>query len=216
MKDISYISNLKLKASWGKTGMKDIGAAKFLDSFAYSTQYDNNTAAVPTQMANPNLKWEQTTQNNIGVEIGFFNRVNLDFNAYYNKTDDLLVYRDLPPSGGFSSQWQNLGADVNKGFEIAINVIPLQTKDWNLDMNFSISYNKNKLSGFGDNKIFKSTFDGVMQVYENGESLYTWYLKEYAGIDPATGRQQYVDADGNLTYDYASARYTECGSALSP
>lgn len=216
MKASKVISNLKLKASWGLTGMKDIGASKYLDSFAYSTHYMNNSAAVPIQMANPNLKWEQTSQNNIGVELGLYNRINLDLNWYYNNTDNLLVYRDLPPSGGFSSQWQNLGSVINTGLEFSLNVVPILTGDFRWDIDFSLAYNKNRLYGFGGTKIFKSTYEGIRQIYEDGEELYTWYLKEYSGIDPATGRQQFVDENGKLTYDYASARYVKAGSALSP
>ena len=216
LKDYSTINNLKLKASWGKTGMKDIGASKYLDAFSYSTQYNNNTSAVPTQMANPDLKWEQTTQMNTGFEIGLFNRISLDFNYYYNNTDDLLVYRDLPPSGGFSSQWQNLGSVVNTGFEAALSATPIKNQEitWNVD--FSIAYNRNWLYGFGDTEIYSSSYSGLTQVYKDKFELYTWYIKEYAGIDPATGREQFYDKDGNLTYDYASARYVTPGSALIP
>ena len=217
MENAIAISNLKIKASWGITGMKDIGASKYLESFAYTSSYFNNTSAVPTQMANPDLKWEQTYQHNLGVELGLWkNRLTLDVNAYYNDTDNLLVYRELPPSGGFTAQWQNFGNDVNTGFELAIAATPIKTKDWQWDVNFQISYNKNWLYGFGDTQIFTSTLEGIQQIYEDGESLYTWYLKEYAGIDPQTGRQQYVDENGELTYDYASARYINAGSALAP
>jgi hypothetical protein len=216
LKNNKAITNLKLKASWGKTGMKDIGASKYLEAFAYSTQYNNYSSAVPTQMSNPNLKWEQTTQTNAGFEIGLFNRVSLDLNYYYNITKDLLVFRDLSPSGGFSAQWQNLGSVVNTGFEAALSVTPVQTKDFTWNIDFSIAYNKNWLFDFGDTEIYSSDYSGVTQVYKNGYELYTWYLKEYAGIDPATGREQFYDNNGDLTYDYASARYITAGSALTP
>lgn len=209
-------TNLKLKASWGKTGMKDIGASKFLDSFAYTASYDNNSAAVPIQMANPDLKWEQTDQLNAGIEVGIFDRISLDLNYYRNVTNNLLVNRDLAPSVGFSSQWQNLGAVLNTGFEAALSVTPVKTKDWMWGVDFSIAYNYNRLSGFGDTKIFKSTYEGISQVYRDGASLYTWYLKEYAGINPENGRQLFVDENGNLTEDYNEARFVEAGSALAP
>lgn len=211
------ISNLKLKASWGITGMKDIGASKYLEAFAYNTQYNGNTSAVPIQMANPDLKWEQTTQFNIGAEIGILDRVSLDLNYYRNTTNNLLVYRDLPPSGGFSSQWQNLGSVLNTGFEAAINVTPVSTNDLRWDIDFSISYNYNELFNFGDGtEIIKSNYKSISQIYRDGIPLYTWYLREYAGIDPQTGRMQFVDNDGNLTYDYASARFVEAGTPLIP
>ena len=132
----NIISNLKLKASWGKTGMKDIGSSKYLEAFAYSTQYDSNSAAVPIQMANKDLKWEETTQINVGAEIGITDRISIDVNYYRNTTNNLLVYRDLPPTGGFSNQWQNLGSVRNTGFEVALNVTPVKTKDLKWDVHF--------------------------------------------------------------------------------
>ncbi len=211
------ITNLKLKASWGITGMKDIGSSKYLEAFAYSTQYNGNTSAVPVQMANPDLKWEQTTQFNAGVEIGFLDRVNLDLNYYRNTTNNLLVNRDLPPSGGFATQWQNLGSVLNTGFEAAINVTPVATKDFRWDVDFSISYNYNELFNFGkDVEIIKSNYESVSQIYRDGVPLYTWYLKDYAGIDPQTGRMQFRDENGELTYDYSSARFVEAGTPLIP
>ncbi|MGN0190738.1 MAG: TonB-dependent receptor domain-containing protein, partial [Candidatus Cryptobacteroides sp.] len=210
------VTNLKLKVSWGKTGMKDIGASRFLDSFGYSGQYDNNSAAIPVQMANPNLKWEQTSQFNAGIEIGVLDRLSIDLNYYRNVTNDLLVNRDLAPSVGFASQWQNLGSVLNTGFEAAVSATPVKVKDFRWDIDFSIAYNYNRLSGFGDTKIYKSTYEGIQQVYRDGGELYTWYLREYAGINPENGRQQFVKEDGTLTEDYNEARFIEAGSALTP
>jgi TonB-linked SusC/RagA family outer membrane protein len=209
------IKGLKLRASWGKTGMKDIGASKYLEKFAYSTQYDDNTSAVPTQMSNPNLKWEQTTQFNVGTSFSLADRLDIDLNFYRNITNNLLVYRDLPPSGGFDKQWQNFGSVLNTGFETSLGAHILKDGKlkWNAD--FSISYNYNRLFGFGDTVIYTSHY-GVMQVYKEGCSLYTWYVKDYAGIDPETGRRQFIDENGDKTFDYASARYVEAGSPLIP
>ncbi|MBQ8461637.1 MAG: SusC/RagA family TonB-linked outer membrane protein [Bacteroidales bacterium] len=211
------ITNLKLKASWGKTGMKDIGASKYLEAFAYSTQYDSNSAAVPIQMANKDLKWEETTQINVGAEVGITDRISLDINYYRNTTNNLLVYRDLPPTGGFSSQWQNLGSVRNTGFELALNVTPVKTKDLRWDVDFSISNNKNKLFGFGEGVQFiQSNYRSLSQIYRDGVPIYTWYLREYAGVDPQTGKEQFVAEDGSLTYDYASARFVEAGTPIIP
>jgi TonB-linked SusC/RagA family outer membrane protein len=215
--DNSFVTNLKFKVSWGKTGMKDIGASKYLEAFSYSTQYDNHSAATATQMANANLKWEQTTQFNVGAEIGLRDWLSLDLNWYRNKTNDLLVYRDLPPSGGFSQQWQNLGSVINTGFEAAINATPVKTRDWRWDVDFEIAYNKNWLTGFGEGvTVTKSNYSGVSQVYHDGGQLATWYLREYAGVDPQTGRNTYIDENGQKTFDYSSARYIEAGSPIIP
>lgn len=215
--DSKVISNLKLKASWGKTGMKDIGASKYLEAFAYSSQYNNSSAAIATQMANQDLKWEQTTQINAGVELGITDRISLDLNWYHNKTSDLLIYRDLPPTGGFSNQWQNLGGVVNTGVEAAVSATPIKTSDFQWNVDFSIAYNKNYLCDFGEGvTIYKSNSHSVAQVYRDGVPMYTWYLREYAGVDPQTGRNQYIDENGNKTFDYSSARFREFGTPLIP
>ena len=215
MANASIIKDWKLRASWGKTGMKDIGASKYLEKFAYNTQYNNNTSAVPTQMANPNLKWEQTTQFNVGTSFTLADRFDIDLNFYRNVTNDLLVYRDLPPSGGFDKQWQNFGSVLNTGFESSFGIQIFKGSKFNWNADFSLSYNYNELFGFGDTQIF-TTHYGLQQVYKNGVSLYTWHVKDYAGIDPQTGRKQYYDENGEKTYDYSAARYVDAGSPLIP
>jgi TonB-linked SusC/RagA family outer membrane protein len=211
---ISAISNLKLKASWGKTGMKDIGPYRYMEMFSYSSQYDGQPAAVPTQMANPDLTWEQTDQFNAGLEIGILKRIDLEVNVYNNITKDLLVERALPPSGGFKSQWQNIGKDLNRGVEVSISAAVIKKTDLSWTIDFSIGYNKNELSGFGSDTIINSNSYGISQVYHNGASLYTWYTKQFYGIDPDNGSMLWVGKDGNTTHEYQDARYVEYGTPM--
>jgi TonB-linked SusC/RagA family outer membrane protein len=210
----SLISNLKLKASWGKTGMKDIGPYRYMEMFSFSSQYDGQPSAIPTQMANPDLTWEQTDQLNAGFELGLFHRIDLEFNVYRNMTQDLLVERALPPSGGFRTQWQNIGKDLNSGVELSISTSVIKTKDVSWTVDFEIGYNKNELSGFGNDTILTSNSYGVVQIYHNGTSLYTWYAKEFSGIDPADGTVLWVDKNGQKTHEYQDARYIEYGSPM--
>jgi TonB-linked SusC/RagA family outer membrane protein len=213
-KSISALSNLKLKASWGKTGMKDIGPYRYMEMFSFSSQYDGQPAAVPTQMANPDLTWEQTDQLNAGLEIGLIKRIDLEVNFYKNMTKNLLVERALPPSGGFRTQWQNIGKDMNSGIELSLSAAIIKTSDFNWSMDFSFAYNKNKLSGFGRDTIITSNSYGVTQVYHNGSPLYSWYAKEYYGIDPANGSMLWVGKDGQTTHEYQDARYIEYGTPM--
>lgn len=214
IKSISPISNLKLKLSWGKTGMKDIGPYRYMEMFSFSSQYDGEPAAVPTQMANPDLTWEQTDQLNAGLEIGLFKRINLEVNLYKNVTKDLLVERALPPSGGFRTQWQNIGNDMNSGIELSLNAVVVKSRDFSWSVDFSLGYNKNKLSGFGGDTIVTSNSYGQTQVYHDGAPLYSWYAKEYSGIDPADGSMLWVGKDGKTTHEYQDARYIEYGTAM--
>ncbi len=214
MQGMSFINNLRLKISWGKTGMKDIGPYMYLEQFRYATQYDGQPASVPYQMANPDLTWEQTSQFNTGLEIGLFNRIELEINVYDNVTDDLLVYRDLPPSGGFRKQWQNFGKAENTGLEIGLSSVNIKTSNFTWTTDFSIGINKNKLSGFGNDTLYNANSYGITQIYHDGGSLYSWYAKEYYGIDPANGSMLWVDKDGNPTHDYDLAREIEYGTPI--
>jgi TonB-linked SusC/RagA family outer membrane protein len=214
MKEVKMVSNLRLKLSWGKTGMKDIGPYKYMEQFRYATQYNGLPAAIPYQMANPDLTWEQTDQLNAGVELGLLQRINLDFNVYKNITKNLLVYRDLPPSGGFRKQWQNIGNSENTGVELSISTTNIKSRNFTWTTDFTIGFNKNRLSGFGSDTIQNANAYGIVQIYHNGGTLYSWYAKEYYGIDPANGSMLWVGADGKPTHDYQAARKVEYGSPM--
>jgi len=214
LKTISAINNLRLKVSWGRTGMKDIGPYKYMEQFRYATQYNGLPAAIPYQMANPNLTWEQTGQLNLGLEAGFLQRINIDFNVYRNLTDNLLVYRDLPPSGGFRKQWQNIGKSENRGVELSVSTVNIKSQNLKWTTDFNIGYNKNTLSGFGTDTIQNANTYGIVQIYHNGGSLYSWYAKEYYGIDPANGSMLWVGKDGQPTHDYQAARKVESGTPM--
>jgi TonB-linked SusC/RagA family outer membrane protein len=214
VKSIPAISNLKLKASWGKTGMKDIGPYRYMEMFSFSSNYDGESAAVPTQMANPDLTWEQTDQFNTGLEFGILNRINLEVNFYKNMTKDLLVERALPPSRGFRTQWQNIGKDMNQGIDLSINADIVRAGSFTWSVDFSFGYNKNKLSGFGSDTIITTNNYGIMQVYHDGAPLYSWYAKEFYGIDPNNGSMLWVDKNGQTTHEYQDARYIEYGTPM--
>jgi hypothetical protein len=103
---------------------------------------------------------------------------------------------------------------MNSGVELSISTSVIKTKDvlWTVD--FEIGYNKNELSGFGNDTIVSSNSYGVNQIYHNGTSLYTWYAKEFYGIDPADGSVLWVDKNGQQTHEYQDARYIEYGSPM--
>ncbi len=214
IKNTPAVSNLKLKASWGKTGMKDIGPYRYMEMFSFSSQYDGQPAAVPTQMANPDLTWEQTDQYNIGLEIGLFKRMDIEVDFYRNMTKDLLVERALPPSGGFRTQWQNIGEDLNTGVELSVSAAIVKSGNFNWSVDLSGSYNRNELSGFGNDTILTSNYYGVTQIYHNGAPLYSWYAKEFYGIDPADGSVLWVGNDGETTHEYQDARSIEYGTPM--
>ncbi|GHU89642.1 SusC/RagA family TonB-linked outer membrane protein [Bacteroidia bacterium] len=159
IKSLGVFSNLKLRASYGWTGNQDgIGiypSMALLGKKAYSLNGVKVMGYGPTQVANFNLKWETTHQTDLGLEMGFLNnRLNLSADLYYKTTHDLLLKVTLPSSSGYDSGLKNIGKVENKGIEFGLNVVPVKgTFNWNLD--FNISFNKNKVLSLGDVKMMQ-------------------------------------------------------------
>ncbi len=141
MQDIDWLSNLKLRASIGQTGNQSISPYQTFARLGTSGPIfgDGKDIGFGLSMANDDLKWETTTQTDIGVDFGFFsNRLNIGFDYYWKQTRDLLYNATLPPSSGYSSMLRNLGRIDNKGFEISINTINMKGKvNWTTNLNIT-------------------------------------------------------------------------------
>lgn len=152
MKEIDWLSNLKLRGSIGQTGNQSIDPYQTFAQLGTSAPIFGNGKDIGfnlSSMANDNLKWETTTQTDIGVDFGFFsNRLNIGFDYYWKQTRDLLYKATLPPSSGYSSMLRNLGRIDNKGFEISINTINMKGKvNWTTNLN--ITSNKSIVKDLG-------------------------------------------------------------------
>ena len=142
MQDIDWLSNLKLRASIGQTGNQSISPYQTFARLGTSGPIFGDGKDIGfglSSMANDDLKWETTTQTDIGVDFGFFsNRLNIGFDYYWKQTRDLLYNATLPPSSGYSSMLRNLGRIYNKGFEISINTINMKGKvNWTTNLNIT-------------------------------------------------------------------------------
>ncbi|AEV97748.1 SusC/RagA family protein [Niastella koreensis] len=148
-----YVSNLKLRLTAGKTGNSEVPPYSSLAALAPTNYYFNSTLVTgisPVQLANPNLKWETTTQYNAGVDVGLFNgRINLTFDAYYKKTSDLLLYVPFPLYTGYTSQLENVGSVENKGVELGLSTENVKSKNFNWRSTFLIAANRNKVLSLG-------------------------------------------------------------------
>lgn len=147
LKNNSLINFLKLRASYGVTGNNQIpnyGAISLLaaSNYVYGAEVANGLAV--SNIANPNVKWEKTTQVNLGVDVGMFrNRVNLSAELYHSTTNDLLLNVPVPDITGFSTQLTNIGKLRNKGVELNLSTKNLEkTLSWRTDFNFSLNRNK--------------------------------------------------------------------------
>lgn len=152
MKEIDWMSNLKLRTSIGQVGNQSISPYQTFARLGTSAPIFGNGRDIGfglSSMANDDLKWETTTQTDLGIDFGFFNnRLNISFDYYWKQTRDLLYNATLPPSSGYNSMLRNLGRIDNKGFEVTVNTINMKGKvNWSTNLN--ITANKSKVKDLG-------------------------------------------------------------------
>lgn len=216
------IDNLKLRASYGVTGTQDIGASRYLGLFSLSTSYNGQTAATPLQLPSPNLTWESKHQFNAGIDLNIYKRIGITVDVYNNITKNLLLQVSQPLSVGFEQRWANAGEIENKGIELGLNTVNLQSRNFEWTTDFNISFNSNKLRNL-PGAIIKTGSLAISQIYRNGGNLYEFYMPKWLGVNAQTGaplwEKQIKDTLGNVikseaTSNYADATYQEAGSAL--
>jgi TonB-linked SusC/RagA family outer membrane protein len=150
MQNVSLVNDLKFRIGVGVTGNSSIGPYQTL-TFGNPLFYPNggsvNPASLPTsQLGNPNLKWEKTTQYNIGIDFSILKRkISGAIDIYTSRTNDLLFLQRLPTVTGFSTTLTNIGRTDNRGIDININTINVTTKDFQWTTNLNISWQKDKL-----------------------------------------------------------------------
>lgn len=157
IKDLKWdwLSNLKVRASYGIAGNNRIGQDLFRTLFtANSTAggYAASDGSVTTGLiagsvlANPNITWEKNISGNLGFDIDLFkNRVSLALDLYDNRTKDLLLNANIPPINGYNTQQQNVGKTQNRGLEIQLNAQVVKTRDFTYNAGINFSFNKNKI-----------------------------------------------------------------------
>lgn len=151
----SLISNLKLRVSAGQTGNSGVPPYSSLATLAPTNYYLGSSLALvtgvaPTQIANPNLKWETTTQYDAGFDVGVLkNRIIFTFDAYYKKTTDLLLNVPLPAFSGYTSALENVGSVRNQGIEWSVNADVVRARDFSWKTSIVWAANRNKILGLG-------------------------------------------------------------------
>ena len=206
LQNANWLSFLKLRGSYGIVGNSGIGNYDHLGTYR-GADYAGTSGIRPWSLASPDLKWETTTQYDIGIDFGLIrNRINGELDYYYKKTTDLLLARTLPATSGFTSVTENVGSLENKGWELVINTSNLVGRfKWNTS--FNISQNKNKVLDINGPDII---------VAENrvreGEPLGVFITRSYAGVNPDNGHAIYYLENGETTDDYNIAPNLVVGS----
>ena len=206
---LDAVSNLKLRASWGMTGNQEIGNYNAIStlgaqSWGYIFGGDKTTVVLPQQYANPDLKWESTSQTDIGLDFGFLdNRIRGSIDWYYKKTKDLLLTVAVPSPSLITTQLANVGAVRNTGIEIELGFDIMRTKDFSWDATLNFASNKNKLTSLSNSKwsgdeVLWAPCNGqglsgqYSQLIMVGEPLGTFYGKKFIGLDE-NGMEMYAN-----------------------
>lgn len=221
MQDITAISNLKLRASWGKTGNQAIAPYSTLGllaiqqfSYGSSTAYQGYSLGNPP---NPDLKWETTAQWDIGLDVGFLNgRINVTMDYFNKLTDGLLLQKVIPDYNGGGSKWENLGSVSNKGFELSVSALAVKSQNFSWNTMLNVSTLHNEVKDIGGQDIVYVGYPGAglintsIQVVKPGSALGAFYLIPWQGVyqepDATLGFQpgdnKYRDTDGNGSIGY--------------
>lgn len=185
----SVIDMLKLHTSFGLTGNSEIPVYRSLAMISQGTTMINNayaSSAYSSRLANPDLKWETTAQFDLGVNLNMFrNRLNFDVSFYNKKTTDLLLDCPVPHSTGYKTIFKNIGSVRNRGLDIMVTGVPVQTDDFQWSMTVNANFNKNEILALGDNNAdiesnwFVSNNNAILRV---GESLSSFYGYKRLGV----------------------------------
>lgn len=190
MESVTAIDQLKLHTSYGITGNTEIGAYKSLATISSGTVLLDGTrvpSSNTSRLANPDLKWEKTSQFDIGLNLNLFrNRLNFDVSYYYKLTSDLLLDRPVPQTTGFSSVIDNIGSVSNQGLDFLLNTVNVTTKDFEWTSALNLNFNKNKIKALGENdediEPGPHWVSGSQIILRVGESLSSFWGYERLGI----------------------------------
>jgi TonB-linked SusC/RagA family outer membrane protein len=213
LKDVSFVNDLKLRGSYGVTGnQNNINDYASRGLWGAGANYQNNPGTLPTQLANPNLKWESTRQADIGLDASLFNnRLNITTDIYDKFTSNLLLNVPLAVSSGFATILENAGQMDNKGIELTISSTNINLEHFKWTTNFNISTNVNKIVKLPTPVVSAYAAERMVQ----GLSMYTFFVYKQLYVDPKTGNAVYDDAkhDGG-TLTPTSSDIEADGSAL--
>lgn len=223
----SGVGSLKIRASVGSTGSTNFSPDQAMTRFVYSgdSEYNGIYGATISAYGNPALKWQQVMKYNAGFDLTIWRKIiTVNFDAYLERTQNLLLNVDTAPSSGFTSYTENVGQLDNKGLEVRARFNLINNREQELDWSVTVSAaherdeirkisNAMKTMNEEALKLSNSTdTTSVFKMYEVGRSQNALMVVRSMGIDPATGNEIYIKRDGSLTYEYDPNDKVEVGN----
>ena len=209
MSGVKAIDFLKLRGSYGTTGnASGIGnfASLGLYTLSVGASYAGLPGAAPSQKANPNLTWEKSKQANVGVDVTFLKLFDLSVDVYRKQTYNLLFFKALPATSGYSGVYENVGAILNKGIEFVLNARIANKGSLKWESGLNMAFNRNKVLELNEGRTEVNT--GASQPIGLGRNMDEWFMPVWAGVDPTNGdplwQKLLVDADGKSYITYTN------------
>lgn len=223
-----WVDELKFKASYGEQGNDNIGSYLYTDTYSIVPSGDGAGVKPSSTKGNETITWEKNGNFNTGFEFSFFRgRLAGSIEYFYRRTSDMLAFFALPASSGWSGYYDNVGNIQNMGAEVELDGTLIRTKDFEWGLNLNFTAYKNEITSIAE-KNKTQTVEGSegyasgSYFYGEGESLYTFYMPKYAGVDE-NGKSMFykdkLDENGNIigretTTTPGEATYYLCGTAL--
>lgn len=227
LKGHEVLNTLRLKASYGQTGSQQGSGSGASTLYKYQTgnKYMNWAGSMLSEWGNTKLTWQSTDEFNVGTEIGILqNRIKAEFEYYFKTTNNLLSNMDLPASMGLTSYKANVGSVKNRGWEASLSAYII--RDTERELNWMVSgqlvYDKNWISELSDAikaqndaylKLDPDEVPEISNLFEEGRPQNAIYAVRSLGIDPSTGREIFLDRDGNITDKWQPGNKVYMGSS---
>lgn len=203
-----FLSDGKLRASWGITGNQEIGDYDSWQLYSPNYIYEGVSGIAASNLAYNGLSWEETTQYNIGLDLQLFNsKVRIVADYYKKDTEKLLCQVEVPKETGFTTIRKNVGSMSNEGFEFSLDYDVLRLKDFSWSLNFNIAHNTSRIKQIADGVPFYKGMDDAIYVQPNSK-LGEFYGYKYLGIYPYNESNAYTKEWNQLTPEFANGTFT--------
>lgn len=216
----SVISDLKLKLSYGTQGNAGISDYAWM-AHMNTTTYGENIGFYLSSIGNPRLGWETQRLFTVSAQLELLDRIRLEAAFYNRQTDDMLMDVPIPGTTGFTSSPENVGAMLNRGIDLTLNVDLFRNRDWYVGFNATFNYNRNKITRLF-NGLHEYALANAGICYTIGHDSWEYYMQKFVGVNPETGAPQWETinketGERGITEDYNSATQQLLGkSAIAP
>ena len=194
------LNDLKIRASYGVNGNQPNSLYGYMGLYSYGQNYMGASGSYESSQPNTNLGWEKNYNLNIGLDFAFINRIFVSLEYYNRDTKDLLYNLPISATTGFTSYLANVGQLNNKGVEFELRTLNFVSNDFNWTTVFNLTHNRNKIVSL--NGQLDQTIEGTWYIHKVGLPYYTFYVKEFAGVNPQNGKAEYyknkTNEDGTI------------------